>query len=190
MSLDLVNCFWILTHLSKYQEYSQENWNRTGEVLAKFSQISISLWCTRLFGGVPDCSVVHRTMSGAQAGPTMNSSLSEKSEGTSAKIHRTVWCAPDCTVSQRHPRPTVGSAISGRRMARANGQLDTPDYPVCTGQCPVRQRDRRSNGRLCPIRKEIGHRTTIVHVRWCTGLSGAPPDRRQELPSNWISNGS
>jgi hypothetical protein len=27
-------------------------------------------------------------------------------------------------------------------------------------------------------------------VRWCTGLSGAPPDRRQELPS-WIAlNGS
>jgi hypothetical protein len=23
----------------------------------------------------------------------------------------------------------------------------------------------------------------------CTGLYGAPPDRRQELPSNWISNG-
>jgi hypothetical protein len=33
------------------------------------------------------------------------------------------------------------------------------------------------------------HRTGTVYVRWCTGLSGAPLDRRQELPSNWISNG-
>jgi hypothetical protein len=29
-----------------------------------------------------------------------------------------------------------------------------------------------------------------VDVRWCTGLSGAPPDRRQELPSKNASNGS
>jgi hypothetical protein len=26
--------------------------------------------------------------------------------------------------------------------------------------------------------------------RWCTGLSGAPTDRRQLLPSKWSSNGS
>jgi hypothetical protein len=88
------------------------------------------------------------------------------------------------------PAPTVDSAISGRRVARANGQLVTPDCPVCTRQCPVRQWDRRFNGQVRPIRKEIGHRTATVHVRWCTGLSGAPPDIRQELPSNWISNGS
>jgi hypothetical protein len=115
--------------------------------------------------------------------PFMNSSHSGKSEGTAAKNHRTVRCAQDCPVSQRRPRPTVGSAISGIRMARANGQLVTPD-------CPVHQRNRRSNGRVRPIRKEIGHRIATIHVRWGTGLSGAPPDRRQELPSNWISNGS
>jgi hypothetical protein len=28
------------------QEHSQENWNRKGEVLAKFSQTSTSMWCT------------------------------------------------------------------------------------------------------------------------------------------------
>jgi hypothetical protein len=43
----LVNCFWVLTYLSKFQEHSQEDWNRKGEVLAKFSQTSTSLWCTR-----------------------------------------------------------------------------------------------------------------------------------------------
>jgi hypothetical protein len=140
--------------------------------------------------GSPDSLVVHRTVSVAQAGLATNSSLSRKSKGTTAKHHRTVRCAPNCPVSQRRPRPTVGNTINRRRMARANSRLVTPDCPVCTGQCLVRQWDPRSNGRLCLIRKEIGHRTTTVHVRWCTGLSGAPLDRRQELPSNWNFNGS
>jgi hypothetical protein len=134
--------------------------------------------------------VVHRTVSGAQAGPPTNSSLSGKSEGATVKNHQTVRCAPDCPVSQRRPRPTVSSAINGRRVARANDRLVTPDCPVCTEQCLVCQLDPRSNGRLRLIRKEIGHRTATVHVRWCTGLSGAPHDRRQELPSNWNFNGS
>jgi hypothetical protein len=37
--------------------------------------------------------VVHRTVSGAQAGPTTNSSLSSKSNGATTKIYRTVRCA-------------------------------------------------------------------------------------------------
>jgi hypothetical protein len=76
--------------------------------------------------------VVHRTVSSAQAGPATNSSLSVKSEGA-AKNHRTIRCALDCPVRQRRPRPTVGSAISERRVARANGRLVTPDCPVYTG---------------------------------------------------------
>jgi hypothetical protein len=39
------------------------------------------------------------------------------------KRRRCDYNSPDCPVSQRRPRPTVGSAISGRRMARSNGQL-------------------------------------------------------------------
>jgi hypothetical protein len=92
----------------------------------------------------------------------------EFTEGAAAKIYRTVRCAPDCLVSQRRPRPTVGSTINGRHVARANGHLVAPDCPVCTEQCSVRQGDRRLNDRLRQIRKEIGHRTGTVHVRWCT----------------------
>jgi hypothetical protein len=110
----------------------------------------------------------HRTVSGAQDGPATNSSLSGKSDGVVAKNHRTVSCAPDCPVSQRRLLSTVGSGISGRRVAHANGRLVTPDCLVCTGQCLVRQQDRRSNGRLRLIRKEIGHRTATVHVRCAT----------------------
>jgi hypothetical protein len=98
--------------------------------------------------GAPDCPMVHWTVSSAQAGPTVNSSLSGKSKGATAKIHRTVRCAPDCPVSQRRLRPTVVYTISGRRVAHANGRLVTPDYLVCIGQCSVRQQDPRSNAAL------------------------------------------
>jgi hypothetical protein len=43
--------------------------------------------------GAPDCPVVHRTVSGAQAGPAANWLLSGKEKGAAAKNHRTVqWC--------------------------------------------------------------------------------------------------
>jgi hypothetical protein len=96
----------------------------------------------------------------------------------------------DCPVSQRRSRPTVGYTIRGRRVAHTNGRLGTPDCPVCTGHCPVRQLIPRANGRLCLIWKEIEHRTATVAVRWCTGLSGAPLDRRQELSAKLMTNGS
>jgi hypothetical protein len=60
--------------------------------------------------------------------------------------------------------PTVGRANNRPRnprvtRGRANGQMGAPDYPVCTGQCPVRQRLQIFNGRLRQFRKEIctGH---------------------------------
>jgi hypothetical protein len=92
-----------------------------------------------------------------------------------AIIHRTVWW---CTGLS--DEPTVGRA-NGRphnpRMTRgrANGLMGALDCPVCTGQCPVRQRLQIVNDRLRQNRIEI-----------CTGLSGALVDRRQELPS-WIA---
>jgi hypothetical protein len=48
-----------------------------------------------------------------------------------AKNHRTVrWCT-GLSGESEPLEPTVTSAISGRRVARANGRLGTPDYPVC-----------------------------------------------------------
>jgi hypothetical protein len=179
------------------------------------SQTSTSMWHTGLSGGAPDSvwcpglpggevaalgkrwgDVAKFTgLSGEPSAPALkapatNSSLSGKTKAPRLKFTGLSGGAPDCPVSQRHSRPTVGYAISGRRVVRANGRLGTLDCPMCTGQCPVCQRDQRANGRLRQKRKEIGHRTGNVHVRWCTGLSGAPPYIRQELPSNWFSNGS
>jgi hypothetical protein len=86
-------------------------------------------------------------------------------------------------VSQPRQQPTVVRAINARHVVRANGRLGTPNCPVCTEQCPVRQLVMRTNGRLRAVWKEIKHRTATVAVRWSTGLSGAPLDRSQELPS-------
>jgi hypothetical protein len=99
-------------------------------------------------------------------------------------IHRTVrWCiglSREPTIASA----MVGRAIRGQRVACSNGRLGTLDCPVCTGQCPVRQPTPRTNGRMHLIWKAIAHRTTTVIVRWCIGLSGAPPtEGKFGLPS-------
>jgi hypothetical protein len=93
--------------------------------------------------------------------------------------------SPDCPVcTGLSGEPTVGRVNGWPRdlretRGRANGRKGAPDCPVCTGQCPVRQLLQSVNGRLRQRRKEIR-----------TGLSGAPGDRRQELPSWNALNGS
>jgi hypothetical protein len=51
---------------------------------------------------------------------------------------------------------------------------------VCTGHVRCANGSLAANGRLRQLRKEIGHRT----------VSGAPRDRRQEMPSQIALNGS
>jgi hypothetical protein len=142
-----------------------------------------SVWHTGLSGGAPDSVRCARLASDELA------TLGNVWRRT-AIFHRTVrWCTglsgePTATSA------TVSRAIHGRRVARANGRQGVPDCPVCTGQCPVRQLPRRCNGHLRQIRKEIRTRHATVTVRWCTGLSGAPPDRRKLWPSLLASNSS
>jgi hypothetical protein len=65
--------------------------------------------------------------------------------------------------------PTVSRANGRLRDPRetrgqANGREGTPDCPMCTGQCPVRQRLQGANGRLRQIRKETRTgQCTVVH---------------------------
>jgi hypothetical protein len=123
-----------------------------------------SAWHTGLSGGAPDSVRCARLVSGEQA------TLGRIWRRT-AIIHRTIrWC------TGLSGEPTVGRAIRGRRVARANGRQGAPDYPVCTGQCPVRQLPRRCNGHLRQKRKQICTGPSTVSVRWRIGLSGAPPD--------------
>src|SRR5688500_2825358 len=97
-----------------------------------------------------------------------------------AIIHRTVqWCtglSGEPTVGQANGRPRNPRATRGR----ANGQKAAPDSVRC------------ANGSESPtvgFAKE-GKKSAPDSVRWCTGLSGAPGDRRQELPSWNALNGS
>jgi hypothetical protein len=92
----------------------------------------------------------------------------------------------DCPVSQRSVGPTVGRAIRARHVAEPT---------VGRGHRTVRcapNSVRCANGSQAPtvgFAKE-GKKSAPDSVRWRTGLSGAPSDRRQELPS-WIAlNGS
>jgi hypothetical protein len=140
-------------------------------------------WHTGLSGGAPDSVRCARLDSGELA--TLG-----KLWRRTAIIHRNVrWCT-GLSGEPMATSATVGRAIRARRVAHANGRLGAPDCLVCTRLCLMCQPARRSNGRLRQEWKEIrtGHAT--VAVRWCTGLSGAPPDRRQELPSLLGSNGS
>ena len=96
-----------------------------------------------------------------------------------AIIHRTVRCAPDCPVSQRSAGPTVGRAICVGHVAEPTARRGhrtvrcAPDMfgaPTAlrlpTVDCAIF--GRKSGTGQCPV---------------CTGLSGAPVDRRQDQPS-------
>ena len=112
-------------------------------------------WGTGLSG-------VHRTVSGAPDQRGTNQPLSGFSPATSAKIHRTVRCAPDCPVSQRSAGPTVGRAIGARHVAEptvGKGHRTVRCAPDMSGAPTVRRSASESNGRMSFLWKQIGHRT-------------------------------
>jgi hypothetical protein len=140
--------------------------NCFGEKLAKYSQNAARSRCTG------QCPVVHRTVSGAPGWLRRTCAL--------GKLLTTYgYNSPDCPVSQQSAGPTVGRGIRARRVASANGRKGhrtvrcAPDSVRC------------ANGSKAPtvgFAKE-GQKSAPDSVRWCTGLSGAPGDRRQKLPS-------
>jgi hypothetical protein len=93
----------------------------------------------------------------------------EEINGVRLKITGLSDGAPDCPVSQRSTAPTVGRANPRVTRGRANGLMGAPDCPVCTGQCPVRQRLQIFNVRLRQFRKVI-----CTDSEQC--LSGGAPD--------------
>jgi hypothetical protein len=99
------------------------------------------VWHTGQSGGAPDSVRCARLAGGELA------ALAKKQRHT-AIIHRTVrWCtrlSGEPTIASA----TIGRAIRGRRVACSNGRLGTPDCPVCTGQCLVRQLTPRTNSRM------------------------------------------
>jgi hypothetical protein len=114
------------------------------------SQTTTLVRCTGLSGGAPDCPVVHRTVSGTPSWSTMKRPLSGTDGGVRLKF---TGLSDEPTVASSNDRPCNLCATRGL-LERSAG---APDCPVCTGQCPMRQWAQSSNGRLCPIWKEIVH---------------------------------
>jgi hypothetical protein len=94
--------------------------------------------------------------------------------------------SPDCPVSQRSAGPTVGHAICAGHVAEPTARRghrtvrcapDMSGAPMAlrlpTVDCAIF--GRKSGTGQCPV---------------CTGLSGAPVDRRQDQPSLIALNGS
>jgi hypothetical protein len=107
---------------------------------------AVSGWGTGLSG-------VHRTVSGAPDHHRANQPLSGFSPATSAKIHRTVRCAPDCPVSQRSAARSACDTWPSQRSEGSTGLSGVHRTVRCARSATV------GNGRLRLLRKEIGHRT-------------------------------
>jgi hypothetical protein len=129
--------------------------------------------CIGLSGGAPDSvrcarlALVKRPLSGFRRRRT-------------AKNHRTVrWCtrlSSEPTVGRSNGRPHNPRVTRGR----ANSLMGAPDSVRCAN-------GSKSSMVGCA---RTGKKFAPDSVRWCTGLSGAPVDRRQELPSWIVLNGS
>ena len=127
--------------MSKCWKQEKSNW----KCLGSSSQDSAESGSTGLSGGAPDsvrCARLARAkwpLSGIRRRRT-------------AKIHRTVRCAPDCPVSQRSAGPTVGRAICAGHVAEPTARRGHRTVRCANGS-------QAANGRLRHFWKEIGHRT-------------------------------
>ena len=138
-----------------------------------------SVWHTGLSGGAPDSVQCARL-------PRPKKPLSGICRRRTAKIHRTVRCASDCPVSQRSAKPTVGRGICARHVAWptvGRGHRTVRCAPDMSG-APTAPRSATVGSAI--LRRKSGTGQCPV----CTGLSGAPDDRRQERPSRFALNGS
>jgi hypothetical protein len=133
------------------------------------SQDSAQSGCTELSGGAPDCvrcamlALAKRLLSGLDGGVQL------KFTGLSGG-------APDCPVSQRS---AAQSAHDAWLSQRSDGGTGLSGVHRTVSSAPTAPNLQRPAAR-------IGKQSAPDSVRWCTGLSGAPPDRRQGLPS-WIA---
>jgi hypothetical protein len=132
----------------------------------------------------------------AQSGSTGQCPVRQAGSGELAALRKNLtaydYNSSDCPVcTGLSGEPTVGWANGRLRdpretRGRANGREGVPDCPVCTGQCPVRQRLQGANGRLRQRRKEIrtGQCPVVHRTVWCARRQKARiafPDCSQRL---------
>ena len=108
--------------------------------MAVYSQEAVSVWGTGLSGGAPDSVRCARL-------PRAKWPLSGICRRRTAKIHRTVRCAPDCRPGQRSAARSARDTWPSQRLEGGTGHVRCANG------------SRICNGRLRCLRKEIGHRT-------------------------------
>jgi hypothetical protein len=153
------------------------------------------VWCARLGNGEKTTlgirrwrtAIIHRTVRWC-TGLSGESSAANSSLSGNGKRRRG-YNSPDCPVSQRSPAPTVGREICGRRVVALT--VGRRHRTVRCASDTVRCANGSGAATVDCARFERKSRTrqATVAVRWRTGLSDAPLDRRQELPSKIVSNG-
>jgi hypothetical protein len=135
------------------------------------------------------CAVYeHRTVSGGAPDSvwcarlaSVNWLLSGLRKRCTTINHQTVrWC------TGLSGEPTVGRAICARHVAEPT----TRRVPRTVRCAPDSVRCTNGSESSTVGCARIGKRSVPDSVWWCTGLSGAPGDRRQELPSWNALNGS
>jgi hypothetical protein len=112
------------------------------------SQDSAQSGCTGLSGGAPDsvrCARLARA----------NWLLSGIHRRRTAIIHRTVWCALDCPVSQRSAGPMVGRAICVGHVAEPTARRGHRTVRCAPDSVRCANGSQAANGRLRQLRKEI-----------------------------------
>jgi hypothetical protein len=140
--------------------------NRIGIVLARAAKTLLSL-------GAPDCPV-------RQAGSCKLAAL-----GNSPATYD--YNSPDCPVcTGLSGEPTVGRAICAGHVAEPTARKGHR-----TVLCAPDMSGAPTAPRLPTVGFAVeGKKSGTGHCPVCTGLSGAPDDRRQELPSQIALNGS
>jgi hypothetical protein len=141
--------------------------------LAKSSQTCTSLRCTE------QCPV-HRLVQ------QRTRCSRESARASWLKITGLSGDAPDCLVSQQRPRQR--SAVRSAGDAWPEPTVTKPHRTVRCAPDSVRCAKGTEGSTVGFARK--GMKSGTIHVRWCTGLPGAPTDRKQELSTKWRSNGS
>jgi hypothetical protein len=108
-----------------------------------------------------------------------NSSLLGIHQRRTTIIHRTVRCASNCPVSQRSTGPTVGRAIYAGHVAEPTARRGHR-----TVRCAPDMSGAPTALRLPTVDCAFfGRKSGTGQCLVCTGLSGAPADRRQDQPS-------
>jgi hypothetical protein len=128
--------------VSKCWKQEKSNW----KCLGSSSQGSAESGSTGLSGGAPDSVGCARL-------PRAKWLLSGIRRRRTAKIHRTVRCAPDCPVSQRLAAESVRDTWPSQRSEGGTGLSGVHRTVRCANGSQI------CNGRLHHLRKEIGHRT-------------------------------